>query len=112
MKTSLFSITILVALSATNASAQTASPSCDWDARTNAAVWGKCPAKGETPAPVVNVDRAADDHARRTYDRLTKEGGCNADVLPVEYAAYCLNGAINSANKLGPVGASSGGSGE
>ncbi len=91
-----------------------ASPTCDWDLRgVGTPRFGTCPTeKGEAPAPVVNVDKAAWEHARQTDERLREEGGCNAPNLPVEYAAYCFNGAINSANKNGPVGASSGGSGD
>lgn len=58
--------------------------------------------------------RTADAHARRTYDDALNNGGCNADVLSVEIAAYCwaagADGRPNSANPHGPVGASQGGS--
>jgi hypothetical protein len=49
---------------------------------------------------------------RATYDRLVEAGGCNADFIPVEYAAYCWRG-VNGSNSPnptgGPVGASQGG---
>ena len=110
MKTLMFAAALLCS---TSAFAQDrALATCDWNPNgIGTPIFGKCPKeKGEAPAPVINIDRAAEEHARRTYDRLTEEGGCNAPVLPVEFAAYCFNGAINSANKHGPVGASSGGS--
>lgn len=32
---------------------------------------------------------ANEAHARRTYDRVIEAGGCNAPVVPFEYASYC-----------------------
>ena len=66
-------------------------------------------AAGETKAPVAHEDKAAWEHARQTYERVTAEGGCNADVIPTEIAGYCFNKAINRTNPNGPIGASDGG---
>jgi hypothetical protein len=92
-----------------------ASPTCDWDLRgVGTPRFGTCPKeKGETPAPVANVNREAEEHAHRTYERVLADGGCNADFIPTEIAAYCWNNAITrDANPNGPVGHSAGGSGD
>lgn len=84
---------------------------CDWTAPYNVpAVYGVCGVPGETPATVARVNKEAEEHAKRTYERTIENGGCNADDITAEIAGYCFNSTMNSANKFGPIGASSGGS--
>lgn len=52
--------------------------------------------------------RAANEHARETWDAARDAGGCNADFLPYEIAAGCFNLATGN-NPDAPIGASRGG---
>jgi hypothetical protein len=114
MNKTLIMMALVLGFSASSAMAQErASPTCDWDLRgAGTPRFGACPKeKGEAPAPVINTDKAAEEHSRRTYERVSAEGGCNADNLPTEIASYCWNHAIvRDPNPNGPLGHSAGGS--
>jgi|SRR5882724_1654802 len=110
--TLLAGLAALMLLSTSVVAQERASPTCDWDLRgIGTPIYGKCPTeKGETAAPVVNIDKAAWEHSRQLYERISNEGGCSANYLPVELAAYCWNHAlVRDANPNGPVGHSAGG---
>ncbi len=68
----------------------------------------------ETTQAELDSQLITNAEARRvTYERLRSEGGCNADVLPVEFAAYCWSNAVSGSRDIpngGPVGHSIGGS--
>lgn len=63
------------------------------------------------PDSVREQIRVAYEHAGRTWDETRDAGGCNADFIPHEIAAFCFNGnyGVHRANSNGPVGASDGG---
>lgn len=88
------------------------SATCDFNLAAGSGVpnFGKCPAEtGEAPAEVINADKAAWDHAEQTYNRVRNDGGCNADFIPYDIAAYCYNYMTNG-QLGGAIGASTGGS--
>jgi len=66
------------------------SASCDWNQNgIGTPYFGKCKETGETPAPVVNVDQDAEDHARQTWEWVRDNGGCDAPWVPVNIAKFC-----------------------
>lgn len=69
------------------------SATCDYNIAGGSGVpiFGKCPETGEAPAPVINADKAAEDHYNRTMQDISERGGCNADNLPFSVAAHCWN---------------------
>jgi len=68
---------------------------------------------GAAQAQTVDEQIARNEqHDRAAYERLVEAGGCNADSVQVEYAAYCWRNANGSGSPNptgGPVGASQGG---
>lgn len=69
------------------------SAACDYNIAggSGTPIFGKCTETGEEPAPVINADKAAEDHYNRTMQDISEAGGCNADNLPFSVAAHCWN---------------------
>lgn len=69
--------------------------------------------EGTTQKQIDDQVRAYQAYGQAAYSEYARAGGCNADFLPVEYAAQCwrkTDGSGDANPTGGQIGASSGGS--
>jgi hypothetical protein len=98
MKTSIITLALIFGISAAQAQ--------DFDVSAGLAY------KPTLSQPAIDyVNREAEAHALSTWEGVRDAGGCNADFIPYEIAAYCWNRSVNAYPPEGAIGGAGGSDG-